>query len=458
MSSGQLTTRPTARRATATAGRPTRPAVVSGPPPDRLARWVLLVFFAVLPLQWFVLPGLPLGPQRLHLLAIAALTAFVVARYRGRLWVPAVRVAFPVLAAGAVFVLVWAGTSVYHELPLRGPLQEAIQLVALAAVATLVYRAASRPTTRVLEAARWAALVAGVSVVVALSVSMAANGVNPAVTFARTIAQGDPEILQRELFRSAFAGYGLAEEDVLGNIRHEVFGAVLTAMCLSSAAARLRPFTDGRSAQVYRASIALGAALLVVSLSRSVMLAALLWVLLAVVTQARRFGVSGRQLAALSVAIVGFGVAAATGFASVVVNRFTQDTASYEARDSLLAQALAAIPDHLWTGGGSLPDGASSHMFVVDSTLRAGILGGLAALAVVVLVLAQLVQLAARLPREPAFMLPVAAALSLPLIRFFTAGGGVIPPVQYVGLGIVAGFLAYRRTLSRPVAERSLRR
>ena len=420
-------------------------------------RWVLLLFIAVLPLQWFRVPGMPLGPQRLHLLAIAAFTAFVVARYRGHLWTPAVRAAFPVLVAGGVFVLAWAGSSVFHAMPLRGPLQEAIQLVALAAVGTVVYRAAAHPTTRVLEAARWAALVAVVSVLVALSVSMAANGVNPAATFGQAVAQGDPEVLQRELYRSAFVGYGIPEEEVLGNIRHEVFGVVLTAMCLSSAAARLRPFATPRAAQVYRGSIALGAALLVVSLSRSAMLAATVWVLLAVVTQARRFGVSGRQLAALSVALVGVGVAVATGFASVVFIRFTEDTASYEARDRLLAESIAAIPDHLWTGGID-PSGASSHMFVIDSTLRAGILGGLAALAVVVLVVAQLTQLAVRLPREPAFMLPVAAVLALPIVRFFTAGGGVIPPVQYVALGIAAGFLAYRRSLSRPAAERSPRR
>jgi hypothetical protein len=97
-------------------------------------------------------------------------------------------------------------------------------------------------------------------------------------------------------------------------------------------------------------------------------------------------------------------------------------------------------------------------MFILDSTLRAGFLGGLAALTIVVLVLAQFLQLALRLPSEPAWMLPVTAALALPMIRFFTAGGGVIPPVQYIGLGMVAGFLAYRRTLSRNPAGRSSRR
>lgn len=410
-------------------------------------------FFAVLPLQWYVVPGLPLGPQRLHLLAIAGLTVFVLARYRAHLFVPVIRTALPVLVAGAVFVTMWAGANVYHSRPLRGPLQESVQLLALVAVGTIVFRAAAQPSTRVLEAARWTALVAAVSTLAALSLSMAANGVNPAATFAQTVAQGDPEILQRELFRSAFAGYGFDADQVQGNIRHEVFGAVLTAMCLSSAAARLHPFTSRSAARVYRLSMALGAALIVVSLSRSVMLAGAAWVLLAVVTQARRFGVTSRQLAVLAAALVGFGAAVASGFASVIFVRFTQDTSSYEARDTLLADALAAIPGHLWTGGIE-PQGASSHIFVIDSTLRAGIVGGLAALCIVVLLVVLFLQLTRRLPTEPAWMLPVTAALALPLIRLFTAGGGVIPPVQYVGLGIVAGFLAYRLSTTRPATRR----
>ncbi len=81
--------------------------------------------------------------------------------------------------------------------------------------------------------------------------------------------------------------------------------------------------------------------------------------------------------------------------------------------------------------------------------MRAGVLGGLAALVTVVLVIALFLQLTRRLPSEPAWLLPVTAALALPIVRFFTAGGGVIPPPQYVALGVVAGFLTYRLSLAR---------
>jgi hypothetical protein len=45
------------------------------------------------------------------------------------------------------------------------------------------------------------------------------------------------------------------------------------------------------------------------------------------------------------------------------------------------------------------------------------------------------------------WVVTVTAMLLLPLVRMFTAGGGLIPPVSWVGLGIAAGFLVYRRDL-----------
>src|SRR5919107_1937757 len=99
MPSTQLTAEPTGAADPGAVARkngavePLRPTpgtrtTTSQPPQDRLMRWLLLAFFAVLPLQWYLVPGVPLGPQRIHLLAIAGFTAFVLARYRGHLFVP----------------------------------------------------------------------------------------------------------------------------------------------------------------------------------------------------------------------------------------------------------------------------------------------------------------------------------------------------------------------------------
>ena len=64
-----------------------------------------------------------------------------------------------------------------------------------------------------------------------------------------------------------------------------------------------------------------------------------------------------------------------------------------------------------------------------------------------ILVCGLFVALAFTLPNEPDWMLPVTAMIALPVVRMFTAGGGVIPPVQWVGLAIVAGLLTYRSLL-----------
>jgi hypothetical protein len=70
-----------------------------------------------------------------------------------------------------------------------------------------------------------------------------------------------------------------------------------------------------------------------------------------------------------------------------------------------------------------------------------------------VLVCGLFVALAFTLPQEPPWMLPLVAILALPVVRLFTAGGGLIPPVQWIALGVVAGFLAYRAFLRETAAD-----
>jgi hypothetical protein len=286
-----------------------------------------------------------------------------------------------------------------------------------------------------------------------MTFSMAANGVNAAEVFARTITSADPQILQRELFRSAFGGFGLAEESVMGNIRHEVFGALLMAMCLSSACRLLRPFSTRWQSAAYLVGQGLAVFLLLLSMSRSVILALAAWPLLGLLRQLLMGRVTPRGAGAGILLVGTGGLLAAVGVLQVLWVRFTQDTGSYEARDNLLQQAYDSLGRSLATGGVSTKS-ASSHNFVIDTWLRAGIVASLAALIVVVIVCGLFVALAFTLPQEPAWMLPVTAMLALPVVRFFTAGGGLIPPVQWIALGVVAGFLAYRAYLREGVAAK----
>lgn len=407
-------------------------------------RWALLGLLVLLPLQWFVIPGVPLGQGRLHLVALVAFLFVVLLRHRLRAARPVLRVCLPFVLAEIALLVIWVATGLYHgERPLE-PFQDALYLAVMLAVGTVVYRIASgRAGVEAVNLLRWSIAAAALSLLVGLSLSMAINGVNPAQVFVRMIAAGDPQILQQELFRTAFGGFGFDADDVSGNDRHEVFGAVLAALYVSAWAVRLNPLTRRWQLVAYRASVGLAVALLLVSMSRAVLLAALVWPLVALFRSITTGSLKPGQLALVALAVVSLLAAIAAGFAQVIWIRFTQETSSYEARDGLIELAIENIRRSPATGGFETA-GASSHNLVLDSWQRAGFIAALAATVMVVLLLGLFASLVVRIGAEPAWMLPVAAALALPLVRIFTAGGGVITPVSWVVLGFVAGAVAHR--------------
>ena len=416
-------------------------------------RWLTLAVFAALPLQWFVVASTPLGQGRLHQVAILAFTAVVFLRYRARAYRPVLSVSAPFVIANVCLLAIWLGTGFYNGLGPSGPIQQALYLAVYVAVGTMIYRAALGVEPGLLEALRWAALCATVTLVGGLAYSMLVNGVNPVQVFRDTIATANPEILQRELFRTAFTGFGFDADVVRGNIRHEVFGAVLAAMYVSVWAVRLRPLTSTAKRVVFNTALVVGSLLLLMSMSRAVLIAALAWPVLSFIRSLVTLRLSGRQVALAFVAFAGVLAAIVTGFAEVIWVRFTQDTASYEARDILLHEAYSNIADNFMTGGVETA-GASSHNFVLDTWLRSGVFAALAAMVIVVLLIGLWVSLIVRIGVEPNWMVPVIAALALPVVRLLTAGGGLIPPIQWVLLGFVAGAMAYRRdVLLQPAPE-----
>jgi hypothetical protein len=87
---------------------------------------------------------------------------------------------------------------------------------------------------------------------------------------------------------------------------------------------------------------------------------------------------------------------------------------------------------------------------VFDTLLRNGVFAALPALLIVCIVAAAMLSLVARLDRLPPYMVPVAAALALPLVRMLTIGGGAISPVSWLALGFVLGVLAARYAAPSP--------
>lgn len=412
-------------------------------------RWLVLVMFALLPLQWFALVTTPVGQLRLHQVAMLGMAAIILSRYRLRVYAPVLRVSRIFLFASIYLLAAIVAVAAYRDSSYGASAQQLFYLITFIALAGLICRVASGDEPRVLGAFRLAAPILCLSLLIGFSVAMIVNGVNPAAVFARSIAEADPEIFQQEVFKSAFAGFGLDEEMVKGNLRHEIFGSVLLSMLISTWAVRVGTTPSRRVLRMYQSAMVLGVVLLTLSLSRSILIAAVVWPLLVVFRSARRGELSTRQVAISFASVGAVGVVLLSGLGGVLANRFINDTTGYESRLSNYSGAFAAIPDH-WVTGGFDTAGVSSHNFVIDTLLRSGVFAFVPALIILVTLLVAFALLVARLHELPPAMVPVVAALALPLVRAGTSGGGQIPPVEWVALAFVAGVVAALRFSQQP--------
>jgi len=414
-------------------------------------RLLVLVLFALLPLQWFGVVATPLGQGRLHEIAMLGFAVVVLMRYGLATYAPVLRTTRVFVIANLYMIAAIAAVAAYRGSTPTAALRQLIYLVIFMAVAGFFYRVASGREPRVLGSLRFVAAVTCLSLLVGFSVAMIVNGVNPAAVFAKSIAAADPEIFQKEVFKSAFAGFGLDEEAVKGNLRHEIFGCVLLSMLVSTWAMRVGGSPTSGQVFAYRAAMALGLVWMTISLSRSILIAAAFWPLLAILRSSRRAELTTRQVGILFGFAAATGVVLASGLSAVLVNRFVADTTGYEARAENYGGAFAAIPDH-WLIGGFQTVGVSSHNFVVDTLLRDGVFAAVPAAAIVLTLLIVFGLMAMRLHRLSPALVPVVAALVLPLVRAVTSGGGLIPPVEWVALGFVGGVLAAWRLSTRTSA------
>jgi hypothetical protein len=90
-----------------------------------------------------------------------------------------------------------------------------------------------------------------------------------------------------------------------------------------------------------------------------------------------------------------------------------------------------------------------SHTFIVDSWLRSGVFTAIPAAVIVIVLLGLWIALLSRLTSEAEWLVPVAAALALPLVRLGTSGGGLIPPIEWIALAFVFGVLCERERRRR---------
>ncbi len=406
-----------------------------------------LVFFVLLPLQWVGVASTPLGELRLHQIALLGLAACIAARYRLRVYAPVLRTAAVFVVANVYMVVVIAVVSISAGGAVGGAAQLLLYLLAFVAIAGHVHQVAGGREQSALPVLGAAAAVVCLSLLVGLSVGMLVNGVNPVQVLARSVAAADPEIVQREVFRTSFAGFGLADDQVSGNLRHEIFGSVLLAMAMSTWAMRVGRRPSTAAVRLYRVAMVVGVVLLAASLSRSVLIAAAVWPLLSVLRSLRRNELTRRQVTLLLVSAAGVVVLLLSGLGTVIANRFLTDTTGYQTRAGNYAEALSALPEHWWTGGFDTR-GASTHNLVLDTMLRSGFFAALPALVVLGVVALAFGLLVAHVHTLPPALVPVVAVLALPLVRMGTSGGGSIPPVEWLALAFVTGVLTQWRRSS----------
>ncbi|MDQ4038438.1 MAG: hypothetical protein M3313_08835, partial [Actinomycetota bacterium] len=240
-------------------------------------------------------------------------------------------------------------------------------------------------------------------------------------------------------------GFGFDLDTTQVQIRHEVFGGLLVSMYVASWAKAKRPFTHPRQLLYYRAAMVVGTLMVLVSLSRALTLAAILWPMLLFIRALLSGRINGAQLTAVIVTVIGTVGLGISGFLTVVWDRFAEDTRGYESRTENISLALQRIADNFWTGG-VVTEGTSSHNFILDNFQRGGILVGIPTLIVFFYIFGVWLSLLVKIRTLPAELVPVSAALALPIFRMMTQGGGQISVNGWMSLAFVTGVVhAWRR-------------
>lgn len=398
---------------------------------------------ALLPLQWFVVAGNPVGGNiRVHQIGVLVLTIGVLLTYGMKQSADIVYRYRVFLIANAYMYVIWAVITLYSGMVPVDPFQEMVYMIIFLAIGIYFYVAASSPDIRFVETLRWTAPATLTVLVAGLTVGSIQNGVDIFGVIRQSITAVDPQIIEFGLFRRVFGGFGYDSLEVRTNFRHEIFGGLLFSMYVTGWAHSRVPFPPGLQTAIYRVTMVLGVGMLLLSLSRSIIVAAAIWPLL-LITRALITGrVTQRNQFTGIVVLIGAVIAGIVGVWELLWERFFEETNSYEARAGNIGLAFETISQNFWFGQPNLTGETSAHNFVLDAWSSAGVFVGLPAVVVFVTIYALWVSMLLRIGTMPVELLPITAALALPSIRLVTQGGGLLALVEWVTLGFIAGVLA----------------
>lgn len=412
---------------------------------------VLVVFMsALLPLRWFTILASPIGTLFLHEVGMLVFGAVALATLGPRMLrtgLDSTAFLTSVMAAGFA---VWAAASLFHAVSLASVIKQYAYLGGFVLVVAALIGCAESRSQDAVKILRWAGVATTLTLLAALQLALTINHVNAAQVLANAATAGDPSVIESELFRPAFVGFGFSDAEAVSQLRHEVFAGLLVALLIASWAQQRVPFVRRTARWASQAAVVVATLMIVLSLSRSVQLAAVSWPLLAGLRVALVGRVTRRQLVTVGAGAVVMVAVAASGFVGVIVQRVTQDSSSYNERGAKLHAALDTIGQYPWSGG-RYDDAISSHNFVLDAWLRGGVVMALLMFAALLFVLGRLAANVAVLATAPAWLVPATAAFMLPLVRMFTIGAGLMTPPEWVCLAfaIAATTVHLRETAAR---------
>lgn len=369
-----------------------------------------------------------------HLAALFFVAANLMTPRGGRPVLRVVRSTAVFSAAIVCWLVFVAAAQVYHQVSIAETVQQAIYAgTALSAAGFFAALHCGGPEGW--KVIRWSALVALGSFGVFFLHSARSAGIDPIGLVVEAVRSGDPGVLQFSLYRPVFG---------TGSGRHEVFAALLVMMWVSVYAQGRAPLTRTWRRLLYRASVLGCAGAVVISLSRAIILALALAAGVYVLRSLASGGRTGQKIMVGYFAAMGLCVAAYLGLFGLLGERFVADTASYSERAVVLESSLESNPLV-----GTPAQDISSHNFVLDSWLRAGLLGALAATMAFVAVLVAWGRTVARaMSTSAAGHAAMAALVALPVVRLMTAGGGVLHLTEWLALGFFGGYLARRQRRS----------
>jgi len=390
-----------------------------------------------LPLQWFVLFDAPIGTIRASQAAYMSFGAVCLLVMPIQGWLNVLSRHFWLWFSFLAGWSIWVVALLYHGGPLSFPVQQFVYVAAAIGVASF-FRAATQSTSA-LRILAWSAPLTVSVLITAFGVSFQRNQVVPSVAILQALTTGDDGAINTQVWAPAFSGFGFSAAESVSQMRHEVFAGLLLAMIIGSWAHHLTPEQYPLARHLHRLSLIAGGTLLLLSLSRSIQLAAVLWAALALFRAALSAGNARYLLLPAGVAATGLALTW-SGVGDILVSRAT-DGQSYGSRLALLRDALTEFRDRVVLGGRFDSD-QSTHTMVLDAWLRGGVLMAFFWTVLLVTYAICLANLVSSIATSHSSVVPLAASFILPLVRMFTIGAGLMNPPEWMamafGLGVVS--------------------